>query len=295
MSQKIYHQTCKIYERAIKLAQDDWKLSIDGIVTALRYNTVNGHFIAKVNYNIDGTEKTEEMMVPVEWVIDVYGPEIMSKLMDRAEHDEFVQFRPNNTNAGRLPLINLETNRPVKRIKYMREGASTNDGRWLGMLDDNRVVTLEETFVEQNFSQRYVNECKELGSNKFVGIPIGSARKSVMAILPNLHSEGAPAIKYTQDDTDSCVFMSLASAFHSMGIPSLMRAANILVMRSKVLSGGVASLNEAKNIVEEHVWWLQPKKLRDTFDWEVDLRRNMFVLAILEDTRGSRQHAVTLF
>ena len=127
MSQKIYHQTCKIYERAIKLAQDDWKLSIDGIVTALRYNTVNGHFIAKVNYNIDGTEKTEEMMVPVEWVIDVYGPEIMSKLMDRAEHDEFVQFRPNNTNGGRLPLINLETNRPVKRIKYMREGASTND------------------------------------------------------------------------------------------------------------------------------------------------------------------------
>jgi hypothetical protein len=177
----------------------------------------------------------------------------------------------------------------------MREGPSTNDGRWLGMLDDNRVVTLEETFVEQNFSQRYVNECKELGSNKFVGIPIGSARKSVMAILPNLHSEGAPAIKYTQDDTDSCVFMSLASAFHSTGIPSLMRAANILVMRSKVLSGGVASLKEAKNIVEEHVWWLQPKKLRDTFDWEVDLRRNMFVLAILEDTRGSRQHAVTLF
>ena len=68
------------------------------------------------------------------------------------------------------------------------------DGRWLGMLEDNRVVTLEETFIEQNFSQRFVNECKRLENNKFVGIPIGSARSSIMGILPSLHSEGAPPI-----------------------------------------------------------------------------------------------------
>ena len=52
-SRKIYHQTCKIYQRAISMAQYDWKLSIDGIVKALRYNAANGHFIAKVNYNIN--------------------------------------------------------------------------------------------------------------------------------------------------------------------------------------------------------------------------------------------------
>ena len=164
------------------------------------------------------------------------------------------------------------------------------------MVEGNQVVTLEEAFVEQNFCKRFVNECKELGNkNKFVGIPIGLARSSVMAILPSLHSEGAPPIKYTQDDTNSCVFKSLASAFHSMRIPSLMQAANILVMRSKILAGGVATLNKVKKIVEEHVWWLVPKKLQATFDWEVDLTQHMFVLAILEDSQGSRQHAVTLF
>ena len=163
VSQKIYHQTCKIYKQAIKLAQNDWKLSIDGIVNALRYNTVTGHFIAKVNYNIDGTEKSKEMFVPDDWVDYVYGHQIMSELMDRAANNEFVQIKPGNTNGGRLPLINIESNRPVKRIKYVREGASTNDGRWLGMLEDNQVVTLEETFVEQNFCKRFVKGVQRVG------------------------------------------------------------------------------------------------------------------------------------
>ena len=45
-----YWMTCKSYHDAIRWAQEDWKLSIDGIVTALRYNSTNKHFIAKVNY-----------------------------------------------------------------------------------------------------------------------------------------------------------------------------------------------------------------------------------------------------
>ena len=64
------------------MAQEEWKLSVDGIVTALRYNAINSHFIAKLDYSKDGTKKMEEMIVPVEWVVDVYGHEIMSKLME---------------------------------------------------------------------------------------------------------------------------------------------------------------------------------------------------------------------
>ena len=73
------------------MAQEDWKLSVDGIVTALRYNAVNSHFIAKLNYSNDGTKKTEDMIIPVEWVIDMYGHEIMSKLMDRATYNDFMK------------------------------------------------------------------------------------------------------------------------------------------------------------------------------------------------------------
>ena len=86
-SGKIYHQTCKFYQ---------WELSVDGIVTALRYNAINSHFIAKLDYSKDGTEKMEEMIIPVEWVIDVYGHEIMSKLMERATYNGFVKCRPSS-------------------------------------------------------------------------------------------------------------------------------------------------------------------------------------------------------
>ena len=290
---KEFTKTCKCYERAIRLAQDDWKLSVDGIVTALRYNTVKRHCVAKLNYSSDGLEKTEELIVPDQWVSDIYGHEILGKLVDRAANNDFVPCRPTRRKGMKQPLVQIETQRPIKRVKYVKEPEM--DGRWLGMQEDGRVITLEESFVENNFDDRFVEECKKLGNNKFVGIPIGSARSSVMSILPSLHCEGAPRIKYTQDDTDSCVFKSLASAFHCTGIESLMEVANILVMRSKVLSGGVRSMKKAKKIVEEHVKWLQPKKLWKTFDWEKDMTRNMFVLAVLEDSRGSRQHAVTLF
>ena len=40
---KGFMQTCKYYQWAITLAQEDWKLSVDGIVIALRYNTVKSH------------------------------------------------------------------------------------------------------------------------------------------------------------------------------------------------------------------------------------------------------------
>ena len=54
-------------------------------------------------------------------------------------------------------------------------------------------------------------------------------------------------------------------------------------------------MSEAKEVVEEHVWWLEPKRFKKSFNWEQDITKNMFVLAVLEDSRGSQQHAVTLF
>ena len=77
-------------------------------------------------------------------------------------------------------MLHIETQKPVKRVKYTKE--TSTDGKWLGMLEDGRVVTLEASFMYQNFGKRFLNECKMLEDNKFVGIPIGSARSSVINI-----------------------------------------------------------------------------------------------------------------
>ena len=51
------------YNKVIKLAKEEWLLSNDGVVTALRYNKEDNQFVAKVQYK-DGTDvKSEKIRV----------------------------------------------------------------------------------------------------------------------------------------------------------------------------------------------------------------------------------------
>jgi hypothetical protein len=64
-----------------------------------------------------------------------------------------------------------------------------------------------------------------------------------------------------QGQIDSCVFSSLASAFHSTALRDLVRVSIILQDKSNRLAGGIQSLKAAKRIVTENVKWLQPQRL----------------------------------
>jgi hypothetical protein len=282
-----YLRTCHSYEKAIKLGTEDWKLSNDGIVTALRYNPQKHQFIARLKYPKNGTDMEEDMYVDSDWVVDEYGHEVMAKLIDRGSNKEFVLAFP-NTKKGKLAIIHLDDKQTVKRVKY-------NNGQWLGMLDNEKVVNLEEGFMKENFRKRFLQECQNLGPREFVPIPTGTSRCSLMKQFPTMKCEGAPSMKYMQGNVDSCVFSSLASAFHCTGIPSLMQAGNILVMRSKKFSGGSKSMTKAKKVVQDHVRWLESKKLKNDFDWESDLTNYMFVVGVMKDSHNSQQHAVTIF
>jgi hypothetical protein len=98
-----------------------------------------------------------------------------------------------------------------------------------------------------------------------------------------------------QGDIDTCVFSSLASAFHHTAIPDLVRVAHILQRRSSSLSGSSKCLHTAMQIVAEHVTWLQPRRLPKCFSWENDINNYMFVVGLIEDSKNCSQHAVTIF
>jgi hypothetical protein len=49
-----------------------------------------------------------------------------------------------------------------------------------------------------------------------------------MTCFPVLRKDEAPPVKFMQGDIDTCVFSSLASAFHHTAIPDLVRVAHIL-------------------------------------------------------------------
>ena len=153
------------------------------------------------------------MSVTDDWVIDTYGKDIAGKLMDRAEHQEFIE--PLNED-GVFASIKLDQ-RNICRVKYFPEKYvhMTNDKgiehvteevcvktMWKGLLDDGTITDLNEGVVSQ-FGQWFVNECKTLASQKCVAIPVGLWRYLVMEICPGLRCDNAPPVKFMHDENDS--------------------------------------------------------------------------------------------
>ena len=91
------------------------------------------------------------------------------------------------------------------------------------------------------------------------------------------------------------VLTSLASAFHSTGIEELQAVAYILHTETEQLSGSMGAIIHAKDIVQQHAQWLQPKKVPFNLDCLKDMNNYMFVLCVLKDSGNSSQHAVTIF
>ena len=261
LSLKFMHKREK-YDMLIKLAKQEWMLSTDGVVKALRYRAKDKQFVAQVHYK-KGTRLLEEKLtVSDDWVIDMYGKELANKLIDRDENNQFITPI---TEDGRLATITVDE-RKITRVKYIppayahETDARGNDhvttdactkGAWKGLLEDGTSLTIAEDIVRGEFGSRFVAECKYLGHKKFVPIPVGSCRLSIMKMFPELRCEKAPPVKFMQGEIDTCVFSSLASAFYQTSIPDLVTVANILQTKSHRHCGGTKSLTEAKNIVTE--------------------------------------------
>jgi hypothetical protein len=301
------------YKKIIKIATEDWKLSTDGVVHALYYNAKDKVFVAKVHYKkVDKVSKKEAVVrehinVTDWWVIDTFGKDLAKKLIDRGENKEFL--KPLNEH-GVLATVKVDE-RNICGLKYhppkfthKREKKTGRDlGRteqvrvpemWKAKLDNGKIIDVGSEVVTQ-FGQRFVDECKILNSRKFVSIPVGSCRSSVIKIFPALRCDDAPAVRYMQGDIDSCVFSSLASAFHHTGIPDLVKVSKFLQDKANGYSGGTDCLNAARRIVQQNVKWLQTKRLRKSFNWESDIHNHMFLVGVLKDSTGSCQHAVTIF
>jgi hypothetical protein len=270
-----FYEKKQRYKKVIELAKEEWMLSTDGVVKALRYNGKEKHFVAKVHYQAlkGNIVKELEIIVSDDWVFDTYGIEFANKLID---HDQYQQYMKPLDKSGKFALVRID-NRIITRVKFFpaKHVRQKNErGKvtavkdevcvlesWKGLLEDGTVMPLVEDMVTNQFGERFVEECKRLGTKKFVPIPVGSCRSSVIELFPNLRCDNAPPVKYMQGSIDRCVYSSLASAFHHTHIPDLVRAADLLQAKSNRLCGGIDCLKKAKDIVHQCAPWLVPKKL----------------------------------
>jgi hypothetical protein len=91
-------------------------------------------------------------------------------IKDQTKNLSFVQ-RQKGENL--LAMIHLDDKQSVKRVKY-------NNGQWQGMLDNGKVINLEEGFMKENFWKRFLDDCQNLGHRKMVTIPTGLSRCLLM-------------------------------------------------------------------------------------------------------------------
>jgi hypothetical protein len=301
-----YQEKKQKYERVMKLAKEEWLLSTDGVVKALRYRAKDKQFVARVHYKEWSNVVEEHLNVSDDWVIDMYGKDIAKKLIDCEENKDFITPL---TEDGMLATLKVDKCKII-RVKYYppKYAHIYDNGKdevtdeihteavWKGLMDDGQSVSIREDVIRAQFGSMFVQEMKTLGVTKYVPIPVGSCRSSIMKIFPELRCEKAPPVKFMQGEMDTCVFSSLASAFHQTSIPDLVRVANILQTKSKKLCGGTKSMTSAKKIVADNVKWLEAKRLLpNTFSWEEEINDYMFVVGIIKDNTNCCQHAITIF
>ena len=150
------------YAKVIALAKEDWLLSTDGVVKALRYKKEDKQFVAKVHYKKGKRVMDEQIAVSDDWVIDTYGKDFVKKLMDREEHSEFIE--PVNED-GRPTVLKID-DRKITRVKYVppkyvhKTDNNGNDhkteevyakGIWRGQMEDGKVTSVPEALVTAQF------------------------------------------------------------------------------------------------------------------------------------------------
>jgi hypothetical protein len=155
-----YHGKFFHYKRVIEMAKKEWLISTDGVVKALQYHMKEKGFVAKIEYQKKKSTISihETIFVTDDWVIDTYERDVARKLMDCAEHQEFIEQLNQNGVFARVKL----DQRNIYRVKYYAEKYVhvTDDkgiehvtdqvsvkAMWKGLLDNGTITDLNEGVV----------------------------------------------------------------------------------------------------------------------------------------------------
>jgi len=293
------------YLMSVKHLMRFWLESTPSVVVGLRHDRHKKCFSAKTQYKKGNSRDdivTQSITASDDWVFDNYGNGIAAKLMDRAESQEFMPIPVTRNNT--LKAAHLD-HKKIVRVKHRpgthgklgqkgKKAKTISPAIWLAQVEDGSVIQVNEKNLVDEFGKVFVGEVRKLGNNKYVPIPVGACRRSVVDLLPRLRRNDAPPVKYTQGDRDTCVFSSFASALHSSGDKDLKKLALLISQLADRHAGGIGTLDKLRSIVETGVSWLQPRVVTKTFSWEMEIGEQDFFVGVIRDSTGSVQHAVSV-
>jgi hypothetical protein len=114
--------------------------------------------------------------------------------------------------------------------------------------------------------------------------------------FPNLELKEAPAMRYQQGQRETCLYSSFASVLHYIGYK-----VSAYAIQQKAVGtgegGGVNSLKTLSNLVRHmsEIQFMNTRKTKPQFNWEIDLGKEMILVAVLQSEDGGVNHGVTIF
>ena len=182
-------------------------------------------------------------------------------------------------------------------IRIYPDGAATYSEKFTGMLAHGLTVNLEESYVTKTFGTDFVIALRALSTKgKYVDIPVGSTKTSMLDKFPNLQLKEAPAMRYQQGQRETCLYSSFASVLYYIGYKV---CANMIQQKAVGAreGGGVNSLKTLSNLVRHmaEIQFMNTRKTKPQFNWEIDLGTEMILVAVLQSEDGGVNHGVTIF
>jgi hypothetical protein len=161
-------------------------------------------------------------------------------------------------------------------------------------LADRRIVDLDEEYVYANFQKQFVDEVIREGlqvNNRFIRLPPGAAMEK-----PEQHDFEflSIPIRYKQENTCGCLFLSLASALHFVGFGI---TASVIATAAPQYGAtcipGIDNWTHLQTLMKQHMKFLKPITLPSRVDL-LEEKSDFPTVVTLMSSEGSVQHAITI-
>jgi len=256
----------------------------------------DGHDVRKGVFNVKLRGNKEEIVeVSREWVLQHFEEDVVKAAVSEALSN-FVKVDKD--------IKILIDNRQIQKLRWRVPKPQGNDYSLVrrnnepyfqGITSDGKIARILKSFVKTNFPKEFVTKVVEQGktfNEKFLHVPPGAPRTLVGHHMMN---DQLPMVKYMQGGDATCLFSSLASALHYVGLrETAEEVARQAARFSAASDNGVLSWKGLLETMAKSCRWLDPIKIKSkSFDILSDVSMFPTVLA-LEAVDGGTQHAITV-
>ena len=240
--------------------------------------------------------------------------DLEQKKVEREELEQVVQemeeIRQPYLHLGRDWKVTLKDKKPklFKRLKElsMREmklrqagipqKEKHHPGKFIAVVEGGERCPMTREEVLEKFGETYTAEVMNSSGTRFFDVPVGDAKESHLHLVPELATQNAPLVHYTQSDSeDLCIFKSFASAIHNLGW--VVEGGRILEEGTNYQRRGLLHpLACLQELASKYLpGWLQCMSIRRVLPigWQ-DITDDMIVIGVLNGTDGHVNHAVTI-